>query len=259
MIARPDRTTHREPLNLSNEILVAPLGRGIQITLNDPKGVSDAAALELTNLLMSAHERGAYVVLRSSSDDFCTGRNNPRPPAGAAQPDALDRRRSSEVVFNCYQSFRTCTVPIVGVVTGKAVGFGCSLATSCDITLAAEGATFQVNEMNHRILPTMVMSSMVDRLPRKAVAYLVLSRAIITAERAREMSIVSEVVPAAQLDARVAELAALFDQTPSAAMAGTKEYLGAAYDMPIKGAIDFARNLHATINAAPEMRAEPVV
>ncbi len=242
---------------MSNSLLVEPLGRGLQITLNEPKGVSDADAVELTGVLLKAHERAAYVVLRSSHDDFCTGRNNPRPPAGAPQEDALDRRRSSEVIFNCYGSFRACTVPIIGVVGGRAVGLGCSLSALCDITLASEKATFQINEMNHRILPTMVMSSLVDRVARKDLTYLVLSRAIVTAERAREMHIVSEVHPAERLDAAVAELVALFELTPGAAMQGVKEYVGAAYDMPIKGAVDFARNLHAVINAAPEMRAEP--
>jgi enoyl-CoA hydratase/carnithine racemase len=239
-------------------LLVTQIGRGLQITLNDPAGVSDIAALELTNTLLSAHERAAYVVLRSNSADFIIGRNNPRPPADAPIATALARRRFSEVIFNCYGSFRACLVPVIGVVNGRATGLGCSISALCDITIASDKATFQINEMDHRILPTMVMSSLVDRVPRKALQYLVLSRAIVSAERAREMSIVSEVVPAARLDTAVAELVALLEGTPSAAMAGVKEYANAAYDMPIKGAVDFARNLHATINSAPEMQAVPL-
>jgi enoyl-CoA hydratase/carnithine racemase len=244
---------------VADDVLVKPVGRGLHLTLNDPKGVSDAAALELTKLLLNAHERAAYVVLRSSGGDFITGRNNPRPPAGTPPAGALERRRFSEVIFDLYGSFRTCPVPIVGVVNGRAMGLGCSVAALCDITFAADSATFQINEMNHRILPTMVMSSLVDRVARKDLMYLVLSRATVSAERARAMKIVTEVVAADRLDAAVADLIAIFEQTPSIAMASVKEYLNAAYDMPIKGAVDFARNLHATINAAPEMQAEPVV
>jgi enoyl-CoA hydratase len=103
----------------------------------------------------------------------------------------------------------------------------------------------------------MVMSSLVDRVARKDLAYLVLSRETVSAERAQAMHIVSRVVPAAQLDATVAELVATFEATSTAAMQGVKEYVGAAYDMPIKGAVDFARNVHAVINSAPEIRAEP--
>jgi enoyl-CoA hydratase len=244
---------------VSENILVKQTGRGLHITLNDPKGVSDAAALELTNLLLHAHERAAFVVLRSNGEDFITGRNNPRPPPGTPPVGALERRRFSEVIFDLYGSFRACPVPIIGVVQGRAMGLGCSVASLCDITIASESATFQINEMNHRILPTMVMSSLVDRVARKALMYLVLSRATISAARAQALNIVTEVVPGDRLDAAVADLVAIFEATPSIAMASVKEYLGAAYDMPIKGAVDFARNLHATINAAPEMQAEPVV
>ncbi|HEV8022382.1 MAG TPA: enoyl-CoA hydratase/isomerase family protein [Candidatus Lustribacter sp.] len=240
-------------------LIVTQIGRGLQITLNDPAGVSDIAALELTNTLLSAHERAAYVVLRSNSADFIIGRNNPRPPADAPIATALARRRFSEVIFNCYGSFRACTVPIIGVVQGRAMGLGVSVAALCDITFASDKATFQINEMNHRILPTMVMSSLVDRVNRKDLMYLVLSRATISAARAQEMKIVTEVVPADRLDAAVAELVAIFEETPTAAIQGVKEYIAAAYDMPIRGAVDFARNLHATINAAPEMQAKPVV
>ena len=244
---------------MPESILTAPLGRGLQITLNEQKGVSDADALELTNLLLHAHERAAFVVLKSVGPDFITGRNNPRPPPGTPPADALERRRFSEVIFNCYGAFRACSVPIIGVVSGRAMGLGVSVAALCDITFAADSATFQINEMNHRILPTMVMSSLVDRVAKKDLMYLVLSRATISAARAQAVNIVTEVVPAAELDAKVAELVAIFEGTPSIALASVKEYASAAYDMPIKGAVDFARNVHAVINAAPELQATPIV
>jgi hypothetical protein len=38
---------------------------------------------------------------------------------------------------------------------------------------------------------------------------------------------------------------------------GVKEYTRTALDMDIAGAIDSARNLHATINAAAAMRPKP--
>jgi enoyl-CoA hydratase len=239
------------------DILVAPIGDGIQITLNAPErgnGATDAMAARLTDVLLRAEEHAAYVVLRGAGNDFCTGRFNTAPPPGGGKPEALQRRRASEVIFNCYQSFRKCSVPIVGVVQGRALGFGCSIASLCDITIAAETARFQVPEMNHQILPTMVLSSLIDRVARKDLAYLVLTRETIGAERAREMHIVSEVVPLDELETKVTDLVALFDATPVVALQGVKEYLAAAYDMPIAGAVDFARNLHANINSSSEIK-----
>jgi len=242
----------------SNDILVAPVGDGIEITLNEPSrgnAATDDMAARLTELLLRAPERAAFVVLRGAGEDFCAGRFNPNPPPpNAPKPEAFTVRRRSDVVFDCYRSFRTCSVPIIGIVQGRALGFGCSIAALCDVTIASENARFQVPEMNHKILPTMVMSSLIDRVSRKNIAYLVLTREMITAERAREMHIVSDVVPHAELDERMNDLIALFDATPAVALAGTKEYLSAACDMSVTGAVEYARSLHAMINASTELK-----
>src|SRR4029450_14088992 len=88
-----------------------------------------------------------------------------RPPG--APPEAFELRRRNDV--DCYGAFRRCEIPVIGVVRGRAFGFGCAIAAVCDITLAADTAKFQVPEMAHNIMPTMVMSALVDRVSRKAL------------------------------------------------------------------------------------------
>jgi enoyl-CoA hydratase len=46
-------------------------------------------------------------------------------------------------------------------------------------------------------------------------------------------------------------------QAPGVAVQGVKEFSRVAYDMPIAGAVDYARNLHALINTASEMKRKP--
>jgi enoyl-CoA hydratase len=157
-------------------------------------------------------------------------------------------------VFNCYGAMRNAKIPIVAAVQGRALGFGCAIAAACDITLASDKAVFQVPEMAHNILPTMVMSSFVDRVPRKAMSYLVYSQAEIGPERALSFGIVSDVVPAAKLDEAVATLCAAILKAPRPAILGVKEYVKTAPDMAVYGAVEFARNLHATVNSSSEMR-----
>jgi len=108
--------------------------------------------------------------------------------------------------------------------------------------------------MAHQIMPTMVMSSFVDRVPRKAMAYLVYSMFEVSAERALSYGIVSDVVPAAQLDATVEKLVANMLKAPTISLRAAKEYVRSAPDMPVAGAIEYARNLHATINSAAEIK-----
>src|SRR5712675_954326 len=181
---------------MADHILTARKGPVLEITLNRPEignAASDAMAIELAQLLLSAGESSEIVVLRGAGDDFCVGRETmgKRPPG--VQPDALQLRKRNDVVFNCYGAFRRCEIPVIGVVKGRALGFGCAIAAVCDITLAADNAQFQIPEMLHNIMPTMVMSALVDRVPRKAMSYFVYSTAMISATRAREAGLVSEV------------------------------------------------------------------
>ena len=242
---------------MCNEILVQQDGPILRVTLNRPdagNGVSDDMAAELAGILNGAADTTQFVVLRGAGPDFCTGRAHNRGGAPEGPPEALALRRRNEVVFNCYGAFRRSPIPIVGVVQGRAVGFGCALAALCDITIASDAAKFQLPEMGHNIMPTMAMSALVDRVPRKALMYLVYSTAVIGAERALSFGLVSEVVPAAELDEAVRTLCAALVKAPRPATLAVKEYAQVALSMDLQGAIDFARNLHATINSSSEMR-----
>ena len=241
---------------MANEIVTARKGPVLEITLNRPEignAASDGMAVELTKLLLGAGESSEIVVLRGAGDDFCVGRETmgKRPPG--QQPDALELRRRNDVVFNCYGAFRRCEIPVIGVVRGRALGFGCAIAAVCDITLAADSAKFQVPEMAHNIMPTMVMSALVDRVPRKAMTYLVWSTAVVTPARAREAGIVSEIFPAAELDSAVDALCEQIMKAPRPARVGCKDYARAALDMDVTGAIEYARSIHAVINSSSEM------
>jgi enoyl-CoA hydratase len=172
----------------------------------------------------------------------------------AVEPTAYARRGFSDVVFDAYGAMRNCPIPIIAVVQGGAHGFGCAIAAACDITLASDKATFSVPEMAHQIMPTMVLSSFVDRVPKKAAAYLAYSMFEVSAERALSYGIVSDVFPAAQLDAQVDKLTAAMLKAPRISLISAKEYISTAPDMPLAGAVQYARNLHATINSAAEIR-----
>src|ERR1700694_1174361 len=241
---------------MADQILTEPKGPILEITLNRPEignAASDGMAVELTKLLLGAGESSEIVVLRGAGDDFCVGRETMGKRPAGAQPDALELRRRNDVVFNCYGAFRRCEIPVIGVVRGRAFGFGCAIAAVCDITLAADTAKFQVPEMAHNIMPTMVMSALVDRVPRKALTYLVWSTAVISPARAREAGIVSEVFPAAELDGAVDAVCKQIMRAPRPARVGCKDYARAALDMDVAGAVEFARSIHAVINSSSEM------
>ena len=214
--------------------------------------VSDEMAGRLADMIDEASKDSRAILFKGAGQEFCLGRE----VMGERGPlkEAYETRSKFEVVFRLYGAFRQSPVPVIGVVQGKAIGFGCALAALCDITIAGESARFQLPEMGHNILPTMAMSALVDRVLRKALMYLVYSSEEIDANRALMFGLVSRVVPDGQLDAAVSEFLEALKKSPMPAVKGVKEFLGSALNMDIKGATDFARNLHATVNSSSAMR-----
>ncbi|HXQ53336.1 MAG TPA: enoyl-CoA hydratase/isomerase family protein [Stellaceae bacterium] len=239
------------------DVLAKRDGAILEITLNRPdhgNGATDEMAVEVTRLIREAADTAQCIVLRGAGADFCVGRAMMGQPPAQGPVEAYERKRAFDVIFNTYGAIRGSPIPVIGVVQGRAHGFGCAVAAVCDITLASDKATFQVPEMGHNILPTMVMSSFIDRVPRKAFTYLVYSTKIISAERAVSFGIASDVVPAAQLEETVKTVTGAILKAPPPAIRGVKEYARTAYNMSTEGAIDFARNIHAVINSSSEMR-----
>lgn len=234
--------------SIDNDVLTITLNRP-----DDGNASTDHMAVELTEVMNGAHEKARMVVLTGAGDVFCRGRAaHGRIPADS--DEALDRRINSDIVFDCYASIRYCKVPVIAKVRGKAIGFGCSLAAVSDITVAAEDAKFQINEMDHGILPTMVLSSLIDRGTRKGINYLLYSVSEVSAERAIAYGICSDTAPAAELDAKVDALCAQMLKAPKIATEGAKEYLIRAMTMDVPSAVDYARNLHAVFNSSSKMK-----
>jgi enoyl-CoA hydratase len=240
---------------MTNMIISRKKGRCLELTIDNQEhdnAMSDEMAAELTRCLLHTEEDTDLIVLSGAGGDFCTGRLSMGKREGE-RPEALARRRKTEVIFRCYDAFRASTVPVIGLIRGRAYGFGCAIAALCDVTIAADTARFQIPEMAHSILPTMVMSALIDRVPRKALMHLVYSTNEINATKAENFGLVSAVVEEDRIDAVVEALIVTMLNAPRPALLGIKEYLRSAPSMDIRGAIDFAQNLHATVNSSSEM------
>jgi enoyl-CoA hydratase len=241
---------------LSEDILDQCENGLLTITLNRPEegnALNDTAIAQLGALLQGAAARARLVLLKAAGDDFCTGRLAPR---GAAAPklEALQVRRGRDVVFNCYAAFRESPVPIIAAVQGRALGFGCAIACCADITIAAENARLQMPEFGENIMPTIAMSALLGKVTQKQLMYIAYSTAVLSAERAERLGLVSEIAPGNTLDSAAQRICAQILKAPQPAVLAIKEYARVAPSMDIRGAVEYARSLHAVINSSSEMR-----
>jgi methylglutaconyl-CoA hydratase len=98
----------------------------------------------------------------------------------------------------------TLAVPVIARIQGAALGGGVGLAAVCDIAIAAEDAMFALSEVKLGILPAVIAPYVLRKIGVSAARELFLTGSRFGAARAKEIGLVHEVVPAADLDAAVA-------------------------------------------------------
>jgi methylglutaconyl-CoA hydratase len=97
----------------------------------------------------------------------------------------------------------TLPVPVIGRVHGAALGGGVGLAAVCDIVVAAEDTIFGLTEVKLGILPAVISPYVLRKVGVSAARELFLSGARFGAGRARDLGLVHEVVPEAELDSAI--------------------------------------------------------
>jgi enoyl-CoA hydratase/carnithine racemase len=117
-------------------------------------------------------------------------------------------RRGADVLHQAIVDFRRIPYPVIGAVNGVAAGAGFSLALMCDTRIASEEAAFVCAYGRIGASPDGGMTYFLPRMvgPARAVE-LLLNDPVLSAEAAREMGIVAEVVPADGLMDRAREKA----------------------------------------------------
>jgi enoyl-CoA hydratase/carnithine racemase len=185
------------------------------------------------------------IVLRANGADFCRGRDVrdavPSPTAEAMRANVC------EPILDVYAAMDGVRQPLVAVVHGLAHGFGCAMAGASDITIAAENARFRLPEMEKDLPPTLAISALMPRVPRKALTWLVYSMAEIDARTARELGIVSHVTPLNEIDRALEALLATMTARSAPALAAVKEFFRAGSHMEPRGMADYAANLLANV------------
>jgi enoyl-CoA hydratase/carnithine racemase len=200
----------------------------------------------LTARLKEAGASDAKVIaLRSTGADFCKGRDG---KGGPQNPTALVMRdQILQPILDVYDALNNTPQPVVCAVQGAAFGFGCAMATACDVTIAADSATFKLPEMTHDLPPTLAISALMTKVPRKAIAWMVYTLAEIDAKSAQSLGMVSAVVPRAQLDAAMDAALKSMTARSSAALVAVKDYLRSAPMMEPRGAAAYGVALLAGV------------
>src|SRR5262249_24601441 len=210
---------------------VATTREGVLLTITlDRPDVLNALNATMQERLAAALEESRdpsvrAVVLTGAGRGFCAGQDLAELEGGSLDiGDRLREQHNRNVL-----GLRALEKPVIAAVNGPAAGAGLSLALACDVRIAAEDATFVPAFVGVGLAPDSGATWPVRQPPGpgRAFEWLATGRRL-TAAEALQWGLVSEVVPAAELAERAAEVAELFAAMPTRAVWETKRLLDAA-------------------------------
>jgi enoyl-CoA hydratase/carnithine racemase len=171
---------------------------------------------------VAADETVRVVVLRGAGEAFAAGTDIRQFVHFHGGADGVAYERRIARVLSRLLGLR---VPLVGVVTGPAVGAGLALAAVCDILVATPEASFGVPIA--RTLGNCIPAAVVARLQRRlgagrAMAMLLTARSV-SASDAAAAGFVSAVLPAPELEDAVRDLVGRISAGAPLTLAALKE------------------------------------
>ena len=146
--------------------------------------------------------------------------------------------------------------PTIAAVNGVAYAGGFLLAQQCDLVVAAEHARFAVTEVKvGRGSPWAAPLSWL--VPPRVAMEILLTGDPVDAHRAREVGLVNDVVPAAQLRQRAQELASRIAGNAPLSVAAAKRTAYLSASCPREDAYDRAEEIWAPVYASADAQEGP--
>jgi enoyl-CoA hydratase/carnithine racemase len=197
----------------------------------------------------AAREAGVRaVVIAAKGPAFCAGHDLKELSARRSDADG-GRAYFVEIMRQCADMMRSivrCPKPVIAAVQGPASAAGCQLVASCDLAVAAEGASFATPGVNIGLFCSTPMVALSRNVPRKRAMEMLLLGEMLPAQAAAEYGLVNRVVPANKLMEEALGLARLIASKPAATLAIGKEAFYRQIEMPLAEAYDYAAGVMVT-------------
>jgi enoyl-CoA hydratase/carnithine racemase len=212
------------------------------LTLNRPKqynALSEELLAELQSALDAVAEDKSVrvVVIAGGGAAFCAGHDLKQM---RANPRKEYYRKLFAQCSNVMLSITRIPQPVIARVHGIATAAGCQLVAQCDLAVASDNATFAVSGINVGLFCSTPSVPLGRNLLRKQAMELLLTGDFIDAQTAVRRGLINLAVPAAELDAAVAELARKIVAKSAVAVTVGKRMFYKHLEMGLEGAYQYA-------------------
>ena len=202
--------------------------------------------------LIAADKTLRFLLLRGRGRHFSAGADLAWMQASAKldyNANLNDARELAELMYN----LNALKIPTLAVVQGAAFGGAVGLVSCCDMAIGADDALFSLSEVRIGLAPAVISPFVVQALGERAARRYALTAERFSGNRARELGLLAEAYPAAELDAQVeAWVANLLLNSPQAMQASKdllREVASGVLSPPLRR---YTENAIARIRVSPE-------
>jgi enoyl-CoA hydratase len=238
-------------------LILEKVGQIATITVNRPKVLNALDLQTLKELERAATDLTEDCAIRAV---IVTGAGDKAFVAGA-DILALSTMTSREALaFADYghgvlNLFDRMPKPVVAAVNGFALGGGCELALACDFIYAAETAQLGLPEVTLGIIPGFGGTQRLARRVGPGMAReMIFSGMRLSAQRAKEIGLINEVVPKEELLEKVKQVCQAICQRGPVAIAQAKRAIRLGADISLSVASELERQTFAALFATEDVR-----
>jgi enoyl-CoA hydratase/carnithine racemase len=242
-------------MSSEQEVLVSDVEGGVRvIALNRPQsknGLTDEVNGRIIQAFEGAAEDRAIrcVVLTGRGGNFCSGLDL-KAAASAGNFDAAEERMR-KYYHGMIRAIRGLPKPVVALVDGAAVGYGCDLALACDLRIGTERTRFGEVFVKRGLMPDGGGTFTLPRLVGvgKALELMFLGD-IVESDDALRLGLVNRVFPSAEAEQQTLAFARRLAAGPPlvlahvkrAVYAGLEGTLDAALENEVRGQMQLLRS-----------------
>ena len=238
-------------------ILVEREGNVATLTLNRPDKLNALNATVIEELDVALRELDADASVRVL---IITGAGEKAFAAGAdiaamANMSVDEARAFAAKGQATCARFESVRFPVIGAINGFALGGGCEIALSCDFLYASDKAKLGQPEVNLGVTPGFGGTQRLARRVGVGLAReLCMTGNIINAQEALRIGLVNAIVPAAELMAKVREVAKTIAGKGPLAVAQCKRVILSGADLPLARANALEADAFSSLFASSDQK-----
>jgi len=246
------------------KVIVERSGHLTTITLNRPErlnAIDDDMAKALGTAFeeFEADKDQWVAILGARGRAFCTGNDLESMSRGGSGANAGPRPGSHGRGFASIAKRFPLYKPVIAAINGYAVAGGLELALVCDILVAADTAKFGLTEVRWSLVPTGGGTQRLPRsIPRAWANYMILTGEQISADQAREIGLVSHVVPGDEVMTTAREIAETILSRGPLAVWAAKESMLRGQDMPLEQGLAYEDAISAQVLRSSDAKEGPL-